>query len=57
MRRLRRPSGRNAVPGEDEARAADELDLLLDGSAIAEMLTNYAVMREQAWARADHKTR
>ena len=56
MRRLRRPSGRNAVPGEDEARAADELDLLLDGSAIAEMLTDYAVMREQAWACADHKT-
>ena len=56
-RRLRRPSGRDAVPGEDEARAADELNLLPDGSAIAEMLSDYAVMREQARACADHKTR
>ena len=56
-RRLRRPSGPDAVPGEDEARAADELDLLPDGSAIAEMQNAYAVMREQARACADHKTR
>ena len=31
-----------------QARAADELDLLPEGSAIAEMLSDYAVMREQA---------
>ena len=31
-------------------RAADELDLLLDGSAIAEILSDYSVMRDQAWA-------
>ena len=56
-RRPRRPSGRDAVPREDEARAADELDLLPDGSAIAEMLGDHAVIREQARACADHKTR
>lgn len=33
---------------EFQARAADELDLLPEGSAIAEMLSDYAVMREQA---------
>ncbi|WP_343081391.1 hypothetical protein [Ostreiculturibacter nitratireducens] len=33
---------------EFHARAAEELDLLLEGSAIAEMLNDYAVMREQA---------
>lgn len=31
-----------------QARAADELDLLPEGSAIAYMLSDYAVMREQA---------
>ena len=30
-----------------QARAADELDLLPEGSAIAEMLSDYAVMRQQ----------
>lgn len=33
-----------------QARAADELDLLPVGSAIAEMLSDYAVMRDQARA-------
>lgn len=33
---------------ELQARAADELDLLPEGSAIAEMLSDYAVMRDQA---------
>lgn len=35
---------------EFQARAADELDLLPEESAIAEMLSDYAVMREQARA-------
>ena len=35
---------------EFQARAADELDLLPDESAIAEMLSDYAVLREQARA-------
>ncbi|TVR78609.1 MAG: hypothetical protein EA405_14160 [Rhodospirillales bacterium] len=35
---------------EVQARAAEELDGLPDGSAIAEMLSDYAVMREQARA-------
>ncbi|RDD69917.1 hypothetical protein DVR11_19345 [Paracoccus versutus] len=35
---------------ELQARAADELDLLPDGSAIAEMLSDYSVMRDQARA-------
>lgn len=35
---------------EFQARAADELDLLPEGSAIAEMLADYSVMREQARA-------
>ncbi len=35
---------------EFQARAADELDLLPGGSAIAEMLADYSVMREQARA-------
>ena len=35
---------------EFQARAADELDLLPDGSAIAEMLSDYSVMRDQARA-------
>jgi len=33
---------------EFQARAADELDLLPEGSAIAEMLANYSVIRRQA---------
>ena len=33
---------------EFQARAADELDLLPEGSAIAEMLADYSVMRDQA---------
>lgn len=33
---------------EFQARAADELDLLPEESAIAEMLSDYAVMRDQA---------
>ena len=33
---------------EFQAEAAEELTLLPDGSAIAEMLSDYAVMREQA---------
>ena len=36
--------------GEFQARAAEELALLLEGSAIAEMLSDYAVMRDQARA-------
>jgi hypothetical protein len=35
---------------EFQARAAAELDLLPKQSAIAEMLSNYAVMRDQARA-------
>lgn len=35
---------------EFQARAADELDLLPEDSAIAEMLANYSVMRDQARA-------
>ncbi|MFC7333100.1 hypothetical protein [Rhodocista pekingensis] len=31
-----------------QARAADELDLLPEGSAIAELLADYSVMRDQA---------
>ena len=31
-----------------QARAAEELTLLPEGSAVAEMLSDYAVMREQA---------
>ena len=37
-----------AYTREFQARAADELDLLPEGSAIAEMLSDYAVMRGQA---------
>ena len=33
---------------ELRARAADELDFLPEGSAIAEMLADYSVMRDQA---------
>ena len=33
---------------EVQARTADELDLLPKGSAIAEMLADYSVMRDQA---------
>ena len=35
---------------ELEARAADELDLLPEGSAIVELLRDFAVMRDQARA-------
>lgn len=35
-----------------QARAADELDLLPEGPAIAEMLADYGVMRDQARACA-----
>lgn len=35
---------------EFQARAAEEVELLPEGSAIAEMLGDYAVMREQARA-------
>ncbi len=35
---------------EFQARAAEELALLSEGSAIAEMLSDYTVMREQARA-------
>lgn len=35
---------------EFQARVADELDLLPEGSAIAEMLSDYSVMRDQARA-------
>jgi hypothetical protein len=34
---------------EVQARAAEELALLPEGLAIEEMLSDYAVMREQAW--------
>ncbi|MDF1716891.1 MAG: hypothetical protein P1U75_09505 [Antarcticimicrobium sp.] len=34
--------------GEFQVRAAEELVLLREGSAIVEMLSDYAVMREQA---------
>lgn len=36
---------------EFQACAAEELDLLPEGSAIAEMMSDYAVMREQARVR------
>lgn len=35
---------------EFQARAAEELTLLPDGSAVAEMLSDYAVMRDHAHA-------
>jgi len=35
---------------EFQARAADELDLLPEGSAIVELLSDFAVMRDQARA-------
>ncbi len=35
---------------EVQAGAADEIEVLTDGSAIAEMLSDYAVMRQQARA-------
>ena len=35
---------------EFQARAAEELNSLTDGSAIAEMLSDYTVMRDQARA-------
>lgn len=39
-----------AYSREFQARAADELDRLPENSAIAEMMADYAVMREQAIA-------
>lgn len=36
---------------EFQGRAAEELDMLPDGSAIVEMLSDYAVIREQLNAR------
>jgi hypothetical protein len=41
---------------EFQARAAEELVQLLDGSAIAEMLSDYAVLRDQAFAEGDTVT-
>jgi hypothetical protein len=38
---------------EFQARAAEELALLPQGSALAEMLSDYAVMRNQARACVD----
>ena len=49
-------SGPRACPpvveysSEFQARAAEELALLPEGSAVAEMLADYAVMRDQARA-------
>ena len=40
---------------EFQARSAEELALLPEGSAIAEMLCDYAVMREQAHACSDRR--
>jgi hypothetical protein len=42
---------------EFQARAADELDLLPEGSAIAEMMGDYAVIREQARRCGEDKSR
>ena len=33
---------------EFQSRAAEELEMLPDGSAVVEMVTDYAVMRDQA---------
>jgi hypothetical protein len=41
---------------EFQSRAAAELDLLPDGSAIAAMLADYAVMREQAGVCSQFET-
>lgn len=38
---------------EFQVQAAEELVLLPEGSAVAEMLSDYAVMREQARVRAN----
>jgi hypothetical protein len=35
---------------EDQARAADEVEALSEGALIARMLSDYAVLREQARA-------
>ncbi len=40
---------------EFQTRAADELDLLPERSAVAEMLSDYAVMRDQARACGNRK--
>ena len=39
---------------EFQARAAEELGMLPEGRAIAEMLTDYSVMRDQARACSRH---
>ena len=39
---------------EFQARAADEVEVLPDGSAIAEMLADYSVIRDQARACRQH---
>ena len=36
--------------GEFQSRAAEELEILPDGSAVVEMMADYAVMRDQARA-------
>jgi hypothetical protein len=42
---------------EFQTRAADELGMLPDGSAIAEMLSDYAVIREQTRRCGGDKSR
>ena len=42
---------------EFQARAADELDLLPEGSALAEMLANYSVMRIPMKPAIDSETK
>jgi hypothetical protein len=39
--------------GAEQAKAAGEIENLLEGSVIAEMLADYSVMREQAELCAD----
>ncbi|WP_323010508.1 hypothetical protein [Paracoccus sp. (in: a-proteobacteria)] len=34
----------------DQARAAEEVETLPEGAVIVRMLSDYAVMRDQAWA-------
>ncbi len=34
----------------DQARAADEVETLPEGAVIVRMLSDYAVLRDQAWA-------
>jgi len=35
---------------EFQTRAAEEVQALPEGAAVVEMLSDYAVMRDQAWA-------